>query len=613
MRLKKLKIHNYRSIKDLVLECQSLVTLLGPNNHGKSNVLSALEFGLSTSVKLTEGDFFHHREEDVLWVEMTFHELTEQEQSTFSRYIRSDGSVCVRKSCKMELNQLETSYNGYLEQPEEPWLHTDNVSDYLIREKIGKTPLVDYIPPKGNITKSIAMQAQQKYIEEHRDELNFTNTLANENFLGQKNIGGGVLPDYYLIPAVRDLTDEVKVKSTTTFGRLLSRSIQEMMRRDEGFIEVRNQLTEIISSLNNRVEGGEGTTNELERLERTIEDELRAWGVSVDIKVTAPEIERVFELGTDLHLDDGIQTTADRKGHGLQRAVIFALLRSWAKVLRSNSDGETVARRKQSESVIFAIEEPELFLHPHAQRRLSASLRVIAQTSEHQVFVCTHSTHFVDLKNYKEIGIVNKENPKLGSTLRQCSTEIFPTSDLKQRKKRFQMAEWINPDRAELFFSSRVVFVEGETERVLIPYLAKQIEIYDSDVSIVDCGSKFNLPLYVAIAKAFKIPYVVIHDEDPLPDPVPEDWNRGKVDSKKRTYDLNLEIAELVDGPLGVIEVLAPNLEQVGGISKNQGEKKGKAMAALDYFSEKKEHEIPKRLLEVVRTIYAGVQTDKNQ
>ena len=93
------------------------------------------------------------------------------------------------------------------------------------------------------------------------------------------------------------------------------------------------------------------------------------------------------------------------------------------------------------------------------------------------------------------------------------------TRTTAERKKRFQMAQWINPDRAEMFFAQRVVFVEGETEPVLIPFLADKLGRLDPEVSVIDCGSKHNLPLYVAIAEAFRIPHVVIHDEAPLPDP----------------------------------------------------------------------------------------------
>ena len=186
-------------------------------------------------------------------------------------------------------------------------------------------------------------------------------------------------------------------------------------------------------------------------------------------------------------MDDGVRTTADRKGHGLQRAVIFALLRSWAGALRAEKKQKSEAEllpRKQSASVIFAMEEPELFLHPHSQRRLSASLREIADTPEHQVFICTHSTYFVDLSHYKEVAIIRKDNSVLGSQVRQCTEELFAGDHVEERKKRFHMGKWINPDRGEIFFAQRVIFVEGETERVIFPYLAEKLNCLNPDISI---------------------------------------------------------------------------------------------------------------------------------
>ena len=166
MRLQKLNIHNYRSIHNIDIDCQNMVTLLGPNNHGKSNILSALDFALSTSAKPTHADFFTHRDEDVFWVEMTFCNLTEQEKTTFKRYVRANGTICVRKTARQIDDAFETSYNGWIEQPEEPWLRTDNSGDYTSREKISATPLVDFVPPEGRITKPIVENAQQNFIQQ---------------------------------------------------------------------------------------------------------------------------------------------------------------------------------------------------------------------------------------------------------------------------------------------------------------------------------------------------------------------------------------------------------------------------------------------------------------
>jgi len=93
--------------------------------------------------------------------------------------------------------------------------------------------------------------------------------------------------------------------------------------------------------------------------------------VKLDIQIDPPDIEKVFELGTRIHVDDGVRTLAEDKGHGLQRAMIFALTTAWAEALRGRTENREnpVFPRGRSESVVLLIEEPELFLHPHAQRR----------------------------------------------------------------------------------------------------------------------------------------------------------------------------------------------------------------------------------------------------
>jgi CRISPR-associated exonuclease Cas4 len=583
--------------------------MLGPNNHGKSNLLSALDFALSTGAKPVEQDFFVYRgeRENDFWVEMTFHELTEQEKKTFNKYFLNDGTICIRKTARLQNGSIEVFYNGYVEQASEEWLHADKAGAYTSREKINQTPLKDLVAPSGRLTKTDIENAQREYIEQHRNELKFSRALEKGPLLGQKNVGGGVLPDFYLIPAVRDLTEEIKVKTTTTFGRLLIRAVREMAEDDPRFVKARKSLQDLVEALNAR-EDLDKQSNPLAKLEKSIEEELQSWGVTVDIEVTPPELERLFELGTDVHLNDGVKTTADRKGHGLQRAMIFALLRAWAKSLRDGKrkEGEEgVVPRKQSDSVIFAMEEPELFLHPHAQRRLAASLREIANTPEHQVFVCTHSTYFVDLEHYKEVAIITKHCPEKGSCVQQCTYDLFEGENIEERKKRFHMAQWINPDRGEMFFAQRVVFVEGETEKVVLPFLAEKLGVFNSDVSFIDCGSKHNLPLYIAIANAFKIPYLVVHDEDPLPDPIPSTWNKDKIQEKQRTFALNQEIIRLVNTPLGRVEMLSPDFEGVSGVSKNQGDKKGKALAALDYFETVDISNIPERLKQIVLAAFA--------
>jgi CRISPR-associated exonuclease Cas4 len=155
-----------------------------------------------------------------------------------------------------------------------------------------------------------------------------------------------------------------------------------------------------------------------------------------------------------------------------------------------------------------------------------------------------------------------------------------------------------------MFFAKRVVFVEGETEKVIFPFLAERLGVFDSDVSIIDCGSKHNLPLYIEIANAFKISYLVIHDQDPLPETIPDDWDENKRKEKWRTFELNDKIAELAKAQGVKAEMLSPDFEGFSGVPRRQGDQKGKALAALDYFDSLDIDLIPTELQNIVRKIY---------
>ena len=327
-----MRVHNFRSIKDLEIQCDPLMVLLGPNNHGKSNVLAAVEFALTTGAKPTEEDFFALRDtgDDTLWVELVFCKLTEQERNTFNKYLRSDSSVKIRKEASLgENSSVTVGYWGYRQEPSEWWLASTAVDKLTKRKDVEKEAetipqLRALIEEKGTITKKRVEQFQSDYIQEHREKLTFSEALEVSPLLGLKNVAGGVLPDFYLVPAVRDLCDETKIKGTTTFGRLLQRAVQEMAARDKRFIELRSKLDELVNSLNISQKGGDDRPAQLKEIEDTIGKELKSWGVKVAIEVTPPELEKIFELGTQLHIDDGLQTLAEKKGHGLQRAVIFA-------------------------------------------------------------------------------------------------------------------------------------------------------------------------------------------------------------------------------------------------------------------------------------------------
>lgn len=599
MRISKLKIHNFRSIVDMELSLSQRTVLLGPNNHGKSNVLKALEFALG-GAKPDPKDFSTHADEqEGFYVDVTFSDLTDQERITFKKYVIDEKFTIRRGARKNEGDKVETYYAGHLLEPSEFWLKPDKESLKRLtnKEEYEKTPLKSFLT--GKPTQESVRKAQEDYIAANHSTLQFSLTIE-EPFMGVKSVAAGVLPEFYLIPAVRDLSQESQIKGTTLLGKLMNRAISEMAANDDRFIQIRDQLNTLIGTFN---KGNPERPESLAALESSLDQELKNWGVNVELAIIPPQIEKLFELGTDLHIDDGVKTLAEEKGHGLQRAALFALLKAWAKALQKERErfADVGKPRESSNSIIFAIEEPELFLHPHAQRQMTADLRNIAETPGHQVILCSHSPHFIDMEQYKEIILIYKDCKTEPSKKRQCTTDLFEGTEKADHKSRFNMAQWINPDRGEMFFARRVVFVEGATEAVILPFLAKGIGLTWHDVSIIDTGAKHNLPLYIEIAKAFDLDYRVVHDEDPLPDPIPGTWGQNEIESKRRTFQLNEEIVKATNDA-GKVFMLKPDLETSAMLSKSKAAKMGKPLAAISQLSN--EESFPEILRELAEFVY---------
>ena len=569
MRIMILEIHNWRSIKNVTMEFMDIMIFIGQNNHGKSNILSAILFFLG---QLRHDDLDFNVGSNELYVEITFDKLDLFDRNQFQKYVASDGTLKVRKIAFVDGN---FEYHGYLEIPAIDWLKEENIGDYSKREEAEKLPLVNYLPDSGRITKEVFRKAQEDYIKANMTILSFNYELEKSNFLGAKNVAKGIWGEVYHVPSVRNASDELSVKGGSVFSQLYSHVINKMSDSNPQYIEAKKTIIALMKILNKKTDDGDDNTKrpvELTTLEKNLEYELSNWNTQIDIEITPPNIEDIFRVGATVWVNDGIKTDINRKGHGLQRALIFALIKSWAKLLKKerekeeNSENEDyekqnssiLSTRQSSNSRYFIFEEPELYLHPQAQRELYSSLVDLSE-SQNQVMLCTHSSFFIDLERYKSICIIRKNNLSEGTKTLQCTDDLF---DEGEEKKKFDILYWINPDRGEMFFAKKVILVEGATEKAVIPYLAKTIGKFRFDYTLIDCASKYAMPTYITLLNKFSIPYVVVFDKDHQAD--------KKQDAINSTNKINNKIETLIDRSIGASEVFENDFEEELGIAKGK-------------------------------------------
>jgi hypothetical protein len=113
------------------------------------------------------------------------------------------------------------------------------------------------------------------------------------------------------------------------------------------------------------------------------------------------------------------------------------------------------------------------------------------------------------------------------------------------------------------------------------------------------------LSLYISIINAFGLEYCVIYDEDPLPETMPESWSDEKKREKKKTFKLNSEIETMINPTLGSTYVISPDLESACGISRTQGKRRGKVIAALEYFSKAADADVPEQIRRLVEGAFS--------
>jgi predicted ATP-dependent endonuclease of OLD family len=157
--------------------------------------------------------------------------------------------------------------------------------------------------------------------------------------------------------------------------------------------------------------------------------------------------------------------------------------------------------------LVVLIEEPELYLSPPAQRHLHRLLRALSARGRNQVLYSTHSPVFLGVDRLDELVLV-RHDERTGTTLLQ--------PDALPQKQAFRMQAELDAERAEIFLSRAVMFVEGRTEKLAFPFVFDALG-YDADreaIAIVDCAGKGNMPLFAEICNACGIPYVIVHDRD---------------------------------------------------------------------------------------------------
>jgi len=428
--IKRIVIENYRSIKQMEFVPNKFCALVGENNVGKSNILSAINLVLGERWPPNQVSIDDVRDRD--------------EHLTLSIQIYFDSPVThTYYGNDLDIAGFGLEYNQ----------NTGGVMHCL--DSGGSSVRTQYDRP---LPMSNAVRERVPSLL-----IGVTRSLTRELSGSQWTLLGRILKDI-----------EAEFQQDAGRTRDYDTRVQEAcdLLRTAGFVELENILKEQVQRLTGFVNADLGfkqpkVLNQYKSLELTVQESSH--------------------YSECLALD---------MGSGIQSAIVVALIQAYRQLKRTGA--------------ILLIEEPEVYLHPHARRYFYNLLKELADQGN-QVFYTTHSTEFVSLPDFENLCIVRK-TPVGGTGLSQGEgLSVTPAS-----KEELKLLTQFDTRRNELFFARKVMLVEGQDERVVLPHVfaLKGIDVNRDCISIVDVGSKNNLEFMMKMVKGFSIPFVTLHDED---------------------------------------------------------------------------------------------------
>jgi len=502
MKITKITIHNFRSIREQSLNLCDYSLLIGANNSGKTNIIDALRIFYEKDLKFTPNRDFPKFDVDdqESWIEIEF-------------YLEDD-----------EFSDLKDEYK----QPN----NILRVRKYL---KSNETNRV-----KSNQSNIYAYEGEQ---------------LSENLFYGAKNISEAKLGDVIYIPEVTKVDEYTKLSGPSAFRNLLEFVVKKLIKNSLAF----ESLGKTFEDFNKRFkEEASKDGISLKNLIQDINDGIRDWGTSFGMEINQIKPEEIIKNLVTYYLED--ENLKDQKldvssfGQGLQRHLIYTLVKLSAKY----KDTPTKKDKKEfaPNFTLILFEEPEAFLHPAQQEILNVSLKELSTEYSQQVLISTHSTHFVS-KNISDIPsilklakdgpktkiyqidnesleVTLKENKELKTILGENSTD----RDIELESIRYCL--WLDPDRCCAFFADVVLICEGLSEKALIDTLIKnkKITIENSRMYILNAAGKYDIHRYMNLFGRLGIKHSILFDGD-------NDSNKHKkinefIQSNKNSFTLKL-------------------------------------------------------------------------
>ncbi|MEV7541762.1 AAA family ATPase [Streptomyces sp. NPDC089915] len=517
MRLETIKIENFRGLTDVSIPFSRFGCLIGENNAGKSSVFQALNMFLKSG-NAADSDFLSRNRP--IRIQLSFSDVSDADL----KRLEDGHRVRIEKEVRDGRITLAKVYaspgKGTLlvvtrvprEQRYTKIVIDDTLKPGLSSEVITANVQVMYPEIADKLGGKINRAAVRREIAAVLEKLGDDDFVTGDDSLptGMDKSIAPLLPECVYIPAVKELNEEVKTTSTATFGRLLSLLFGQIEHQlpelESSFEALRGQLNVITADDGEESDQRLSEVREIESLiQRNLQESFPR--ASVRLEIPPPRLRSLLEEA-EISIDDGITGHFKTKGDGLRRSVAFAILRAYVDM----KTARPATADSSQQPCLLLFEEPEVFLHPQAQRKLFEALAFFSEFND--VLVSTHSSSFFSPGATGTFVKVIKDHSLDPPASR---TRVIDLSDMDARDQ-FEIIKHENNEAA--FFANAVLLVEGPSDHVLIPHIARTLNAeWDFEkraTAVAKVEGKGSIARYRGFFTRFEMQVAVLADLDVL-------------------------------------------------------------------------------------------------
>lgn len=525
MRLHELHIKNFRKLKDCHIKFRDTTFLIGPNNAGKSSVFSALNH-LHKSTNLDREDYLkeYNSEEEIY--------IYKDEVEVIAEYHNvpdaAHGWVGFKGRVVSSLEKLASETGNSIVYKKVWSLNQSKPKIFMKEYPRTRSP---FYAACAKVSDLVGEDYSEIFLKEHFGDVNFDKSLTlainklklldlpacwdiqeHEEAIWVENPGGipgnvqSKLPRIVVIPAescIAELTS-----SGGALFSLLSDLFEQVRSRSQNYTQAQEFLNNLAAELdpNDRTTDFGMLIRDLNGMVGNLFPDSSVH-VSATLDVPYKSIKPQFNV----EMESNVKTAVNYQGHGMIRATAFQLLRFVQDFINKNAD--------EPRATIFCFEEPEIYLHPAAANQMRDSLYDLAGPNC-QIVATTHSPYMVNLGSEKSVSLTKFNFTACNSsTTNSFNFENAFLTLQDDEKQNLKMLLKVDDYISRMFFTKKCIFVEGDTEEVVIRETIRRLSTEDKAKVVGNCEflRARGKSVLISIAKylnALDVNYMVMHDRD---------------------------------------------------------------------------------------------------